>query len=246
MRRRPGFRAQLDVLIDRVLAVHMGSAGTMLLLAAQAPAIGACVGLAWRAASPTASAHFVMSVAAVWMGCMNACTAIVQERAVFDRERMFDLDIRAYLLSKLAVLATLGAVQAALLLASAGALMHLPASPRALALEFLALTATSAAAAALGLCISAFAKSAQGAVVIVPILLIPQVVFSKLILREAIERDVPKWLHRLTLTKWCFEALENAPNDVKWLDQMGAWAALAAWTAVFFSVAAFKLRLDDS
>lgn len=242
---RPDFRGQLDVLVDRTLAVHLGSPGTVALLAAQAPAIGACIGLAWRAGPPTPSAHFVMAVAAVWMGCMNACTAIVQERAVFDRERMFDLDIRAYLLSKMAVLSTLGAVQAVILLASAGALMHLPASPTAKVLEFLALTFTSAAAAALGLLISAFAKTAQSAVVIVPMLLIPHVVFSKLILQEAVEREVPKWIHRLTLTKWCFEALENAPNDVKWLDQAGAWAALAAWAAVFLAAAAFKLRLDD-
>lgn len=243
---RPDFRRQLDVLADRTLAVHMGSPGTVLLLAAQAPAIGACIGLAWRGSTPTPAAHFVMAVAAVWMGCMNACTAIVQERAVFDRERMFDLDIRAYLLAKSAVLATLGAVQAALLLAAAGSLMHLPAAPVPKALEFLALTLTSAAASSLGLLISAFAKNAQSAVVIVPILLIPQVVFSKLLLQEAVDRPVPKAIHRLTLTKWCYEALENAPNDIKWLDQAAAWAALVTWAAAFLAAAALKLRLDDA
>ncbi|TBR17596.1 hypothetical protein EPO15_16590 [bacterium] len=243
---RPDFRRQLDVLADRTLAVHLGSPGTVLLLAAQAPAIGACIGLAWRDAAPTAAAHFVMAVAAVWMGCMNACTAIVQERAVFDRERMFDLDIRAYLLAKAAVLGTLGALQAALLLAAAGALMHLPQGAVPKVLEFLALTFTAAAASALGLLISAFAKSPQGAVVIVPILLIPQVVFSKLLLQEAVDRPVPKAIHRLTLTKWCYEALENAPNDIKWLDQLAAWAALGAWAAAFLAAAALKLRLDDT
>ena len=243
---RPDFRAQLDVLVDRTLAVHMGSPGTVALLAAQAPAIGACIGLAWRGSTPTSASHFVMAVAAVWMGCMNACTAIVQERAVFDRERMFDLDVRAYLLSKMAVLATLGAFQAALLLASAGSLMHLPAGPVPKALEFLALTLTSAAASALGLLISSFAKNAQSAVVIVPILLIPQVVFSKLLLQEAVDRPVPKAIHRLTLTKWCYEALENAPKDVKWADQLAAWSALATWAAAFLAAAALKLRLDDT
>lgn len=242
---RPDFRRQLDVLADRTLAVHMGSPGTVLLLAAQAPAIGACIGLAWRDSTPTPAAHFVMAVAAVWMGCMNACTAIVQERAVFDRERMFDLDIRAYLLSKMAVLTALGALQAALLLAAAGSLMHLPAGPVPKALEFLALTLTSAAASALGLLISAFAKNAQSAVVIVPILLIPQVVFSQLLLQDRVDKPVPKAVHRMTLTKWCYEALENAPNDIKWLDHLAAWAALGAWAAAFLAAAAFKLRLDD-
>lgn len=242
---RPGFKGQLDVLVDRALAVHAGSFGTVLLLAAQAPAIGGCIGLAWRDAVPTPATHFVMAVAAVWMGCMNACTAVVQERAIFDRERMFDLDIRAYLLSKGAVLAVLGMVQSVLLLAAAGALMKLPAGPVANVLSFTALSLTSAAAAALGLLISSCARSAQGAVVIVPIVLIPQVVFSKLLLQEAVDRAVPKLIHRLTLTKWCYDALENAPKSVEWLDQLAAWGALLAWTAVFLSLAAAKLRFDD-
>lgn len=242
---RPGFREQLEVLTDRTLAVHYGSAGTLLLLAAQAPAIGLCVGLAWRGGTPTAATWFVMSVAAVWMGCMNACTAVVQERAVFDRERMFDLDIRAYLLSKGAVLGALGMLQAALLMLSAGRLMNLPSGPVAAVLVFLALSFTSAAASALGLLISCCARSAQGAVVIVPIVLIPQVVFSELLLQEAVERSVPKLIHNLTLTKWCYDALENAPKSVEWGLQLGAWGALAAWAAVFLALAAAKLRLDD-
>lgn len=242
---RPGFKEQLEVLTDRTLAVHAGSFGTMLLLAAQAPAIGLCVGLAWRDGTPTAATHFVLSVAAVWMGCMNACTAVVQERAVFDRERMFDLDIRAYLLSKGVVLAALGLVQSALMMLAAGKLMHLPSGPAALTLTFLALSLTSAAASALGLLISVTARSAQGAVVIVPIVLIPQVVFSELLLQEAVTRPVPELIHRLTLTKWCYDALENAPKSVEWGLQFGAWAALAAWTAAFLALAALKLRLDD-
>ncbi|MBI5596264.1 MAG: ABC transporter permease [Elusimicrobia bacterium] len=243
---RPGFRSQLDILTDRALAVHAGAPGALLALLVQAPAIGAFIGLAWRSAEPTPAVHFVMTIAALWMGCMNSCTAIVQERAVFDRERMFELDIRAYLLSKMSVLTALAALQALLLLVSAGNLMHLPSSWVSRALYFIALTATGTAASALGLAVSAFSRSPQGAVVAVPILLIPQVVFSRLLLQEAVERTVPKAIHRLTLTKWCYDALETARNDIEWTDQGAAVLFLGLWTAVLLSVAAAKLRWDDA
>ena len=243
---RPGFRSQLDILTDRTLSVHAGAPGALVALLLQAPAIGAFIGLAWRSDEPTQAVHFVMTIAALWMGCMNSCTAIVQERPVFDRERMFDLDIRAYLLSKMAVLSSLAAVQALLLLVSAGQLMHLPSSWLSRSLYFLALAGTGTAASALGLAVSAFSKSAQGAVVAVPILLIPQVVFSKLLLQGAVERAVPKAIHRLTLTKWCYDALEAAGNDIKWMDQGAAVLFLGLWTAVLLSVAAAKLRWDDA
>lgn len=242
---RPRFKAQLDILTDRTLAIQAGSAGTLLALLCQAPAIGAFIGLAWRDAEPTAPAHFVMTIAALWMGCMNSCTAIVQERAVFDRERMFDLDIRAYLLSKMAVLSALAAVQTVLLMVAAGQLMHMPSSWLSRALYFAALSATGMAASALGLAVSAFAKTSQGAVIAVPILLIPQVIFSKLLLAAALDSSVPKTIHRLTLTKWCYDALETAGNDIKWLDQSAAWLVPSLWAAALLSLAAAKLRWDD-
>ena len=97
---RPGFRRQLDILVDRAIAVHLGSLGTLLMMLAQAPIIGWFIGLAWRGQEAVPQTYFIMSVAALWMGCMNACTAIVVERPIFLRERMFDLDIQSYLLSK--------------------------------------------------------------------------------------------------------------------------------------------------
>jgi len=170
---RPGFRRQLDLLTGRQLAVYSGSSGTLLLMLLQAPLIGYFIGLAWRSQEAVPQTYFIMALAAVWMGCMNACTAIVQERQVFSRERMFDLDIRSYLLSKMSVLCVVCGLHSALLLAAQGPLMHLKDSVFAQGLLFLALAATAVAASGLGLLISAFARTSHGAAVAVPILLIP-------------------------------------------------------------------------
>lgn len=243
---RPGFKEQLDILTSRQLSIQSGSAGTLLLMLVQAPIIGAFIGLAWRGQEASPSTYFIMAVAAVWMGCMNSCTSIVQERQVYLRERMFNLDIRSYLLSKLGVLSVIGAVQCLLLLAAQGKLMHLKESPLDLALIFIALVLTSAAACCLGLLISAVARTSHGAVVAVPILLIPQAIFSEVLLQGNIENSVPSAIEKLTLTKWCYKALVDIHGGPGFLVQAGSLLALAAFLVLFLALAAGKLKLDEA
>ncbi len=243
---RPGFRRQLDILVDRNLAIHAGAFSTALLMLLQAPVIGGFIGLAWKGQEPVPQTYFVMAVAALWMGCMNATTSVVQERAVYMRERMFELDLAAYLLSKLAVLAVLGAVQTVLLLAAQGRLMHLKESLGPLTLAFLVMAATNIASAGLGLLISCVAKTSYGAVVAVPILLIPQVLFSKIILQGNIDKGVPSVLEKLTLTKWCYDALVNIQDGAAWSTQLGSLAALTGGLGAFMALAYLKLWAEDA
>ncbi|MFA5140739.1 MAG: ABC transporter permease [Elusimicrobiota bacterium] len=243
---RPGFRRQLDLLTGRQLAVYSGSAGTLLLMCVQAPLIGYFIGLAWKSQEAAPQTYFIMAVAAVWMGCMNACTAIVQERQVFARERMFDLDIRSYLLSKLSVLCVICCLQSVLLLAAQGRLMHLKDSVLAQGLLFLVLSATGVAASALGLLISSFARTSHGAAVAVPILLIPQVIFSEALLQQNIRNAVPSFIEKLTLTKWCYEALLDIHKGAGFLKQTGSLLALSAGLVLFLALAFVKLRMDEA
>ncbi|MBI4677618.1 MAG: ABC transporter permease [Elusimicrobia bacterium] len=243
---RPAFRRQLDVLVGRAIAVHFGSAGTLLMMVAQAPIIGSFIGLAWKGQEAAPQTYFMMAVAALWMGCMNATTSIVVERQIFERERMFDLNIWSYLLSKLAVLGVICGLQTMLMLAAQARLMHLKESPVSLGLFFLALSATAAASASLGLLISSIARTAYGAVVAVPIALIPQAVFSEVLLQGNIEKTLPSVLEKLTLTKWCYKALMDAHQGAHFLDQLGCLAALAAGLGLFLILAAGKLKWDET
>lgn len=243
---RPGFRRQLDILIDRNLAIHSGSAGTLGVMLGQAPVIGYFIGVAWRGQEPQPATYFVMAVASLWMGCMNACTAVVQERAVYDRERMFELDIRAYLASKLAVLTGIGLLQTLLLLLVQGRWMHLPAGPGRLVVLFGALAAANLASAGLGLLVSCCAKSSFGAVVMVPLLLIPQILFSRLILGSNVEGGVPGAVEKVTITKWAYESLVDLHAGAAWGTQLESFAALSAILAACVSLAWLKLRVDDA
>lgn len=243
---RPDFRRQLDILIDRNLAVHWGSSGTLAVMLGQAPVIGYFIGVAWRGQEPLPATYFVMAVAALWMGCMNACTAVVQERPVYDRERMFDLDVRAYLASKLAVLAAIAVLQTLLLLFVQGRWMHLVGGAPRLLLLFTTLALADLAAAGLGLVVSCCSRTSFGAVVMVPLLLIPQVLFSKLILGGNVEGGVPGAVEKLTITKWAYEALTDLHTGATWAGQLKSVAALSAILAVCAALSWLKLRWDDA
>src|SRR5262249_47804778 len=67
-------------------------------------------------AGKVSSVHFLMVVAAVWFGCNNAARDIVGETTIFQRERMVNLKLSAYIAAKIAVLALLCVIQCTMLL----------------------------------------------------------------------------------------------------------------------------------
>ena len=92
--------SQLNVLFERNLAVLLGSPERLLVLLLQPPLIGALIGLAWGGTRATDMTYFILALAAIYLGCLNACTAIVRERAIYERERMTDLRIVAFVFPK--------------------------------------------------------------------------------------------------------------------------------------------------
>ncbi len=242
---RPGFSSQLSTLLDRTVMVYLGSPTALLIMLVQPPLIGLILGFGWQNQEATRATFLCMSIAAIYIGSMNAATAIVRERPIFDRERMFRLSIWAYLLSKLAVLAAVCAGQMVLLLVAQSYLMHLPAGVWNHILLVVALTVSGVAATGLGLAISAFARSSYVAVLLVPVLIIPQIVFTEVVLKGGIEKKVPAVVEKITITKWGFEALYMVGSDGKWGSFAGSVLAMLALLAGFLTLAALKLRLDD-
>ncbi|MFT5683895.1 MAG: hypothetical protein ACI8RZ_004827, partial [Myxococcota bacterium] len=97
----PPFALQTRVLIDRYRACMLGDLPTLILLIAQAPFIGWLCTLVWGSVeTDTPSLYFVLSLSAVWFGCINACREIVKERAIVERERLLGLSLPAYVVSR--------------------------------------------------------------------------------------------------------------------------------------------------
>jgi ABC transport system ATP-binding/permease protein len=166
------------------------------------------------------TALFILSIAAAWLGILNATKEIVRERRVFGRERRYGVGPLPYVLSKFAVLGVLGVWQMATLIAitlfrftpesPVGTLGRaLPTSLQLLgplALEwFVTLELMLLAGAALGLLISAFARSLdQATMLMFPAMLI-QIVLAGLLFSVG-----PfAWL---SITHWGMQALGNSLN----------------------------------
>ncbi len=126
---------------------------------------------------------FIMSFAAVMFGCINAAREIVKEGAIYRRERAVNLGIAPYMLSKCVVLGLLCLLQSAILvlLVNAGIPFHQGIFLPVLLEVYITLALTSLAGLMLGLAVSTIAPNTDRAMSFVPILLIPQVIFSGII-----------------------------------------------------------------
>jgi hypothetical protein len=211
---------QATILSDRYLDVLWGEKGNVAVLLLQAPIIGGLCALVWGAAGEgTPSLYFVLSLTAVWLGCINACREIVKERAILDRERLTGLSVGAYLYSKFKVQSILNVAQVMVLLALVEHFVH----PRGhIGWQAVVLFMASEAGTALGLLTSAIATKQDRAVFAVPILVLPQILLSEFALPREAFGEVMRMGEKLMPVHWAFEALrENAKPDGSWLHAAG-------------------------
>ena len=196
------------VLAARYRATLLGEPGGLLLLLLQAPLIGWLCAVVWGSIErDTPALYFVLCLTAVWFGCINACREIVKERAIFERERLFGVRPRDYVLSKVRVLAGLGALQVVLL---QGTVEWSLALRGPMPLELLALFGASLAGTGLGLLVSALASTQERAVFAVPLLLLPQILFSELAIPDTLYSDVVAAVEKAMPVHWAFRVFEES------------------------------------
>ena len=163
----------LPILLQRQLAIFKADSKNLIILLAQPIIIGALV--AWAASDPQLDQFFAY-IATLWFGCSNSAQEIVKELPIYRRERLVGLSRWSYLTSKFIWMAGLTAIQSLLLYATIaiGRMgMHGAFQWQMIGLVLLAFAATG-----IGLTMSAFARSPMQAVMLVPLLLIPQILFS--------------------------------------------------------------------
>src|SRR5262249_41277299 len=97
------------------------------------------------------------------------------ERVIFLRERAFNLRVAGYFASKFLVLALIGMIQASLLFVIVRVWCRPPGSP---VFQWATLAALAVAGTAIGLLISALARSEEVATALVPIAVIPQIILA--------------------------------------------------------------------
>ncbi len=178
--------AALAVLLARQWAILCADWKNFLLLFGQPLLIAALVG--W-VSDNTSLALFFAYLSTLWFGCSNAAQGIVRELPIYRRERMVGLGRHAYLLNKFLLLGGLTAGQGIFLygcLWLARWYLYPEALPQrgldgAALWQVGSVVCTAFASVGIGFAISALARSTMQAVMIVPLILIPQILFSGLV-----------------------------------------------------------------
>ncbi len=203
---------QAAVLTARYYRTVTRDTRNALLLVGQAPVIAGLIGLSLlygqsdiAYTKPKNTILFLLALTSVWFGCSNAAREIVKERAIYLRERMVNLRILPYVASKVLVLGGIAALQCALFLVILNGWFGVPGSPPLL---FLGMLLASLVGVLLGLALSALSSSADRAMTLLPILLIPQVLFTS----PAVQMDMqgPAGLvARAMPTWWSYDLLRR-------------------------------------
>jgi ABC-type multidrug transport system ATPase subunit/pSer/pThr/pTyr-binding forkhead associated (FHA) protein len=174
------------------------------------------------------AAMFFVVVSCVWFGTSNSAREIVNERGIYLRERMVNLSLFNYVFSKYVLLSFICALQCAMLLAIVFFALGFQGGPDAFVRELCAMIAVAMNATALGLLISTVVASAEAAMALTPIALIPQVVLGGLMVPMTTNPMLQPLMY-VVPARWGFEgaiaqermAIANSPAWVIDLHQPG-------------------------
>ena len=176
---------QWATLSRRYMGVLARDKFNLFILFAQAPIIALLTYLVVDAKGQRDFPYFILALVALWFGTSVAAREVIRERAVYNRERMVNLRLLPYVGSKLFVLLLIVSFQCILLfgtlkLLDLTTLMALPGSFGGLPQLFVMIL-TGMVGIALGLFISAVVRTSEMATSLVPLILIPQILFSGLV-----------------------------------------------------------------
>jgi ABC-type transport system involved in multi-copper enzyme maturation permease subunit len=168
----------------------------------------------------TAALFFVV-VSCVWFGTSNSAREIVTERAIYLRERMVNLSLINYILSKYILLSIICVLQCTMLLGIVFFALGFNGGLQAFFLELAVMITMSMTACALGLLLSTVVTSAEAAMALTPIALIPQVVLGGLMVPMTTNRLLGPLMYFMP-ARWAFEGSvvherQAVASDPAWL-----------------------------
>jgi ABC-type multidrug transport system ATPase subunit/pSer/pThr/pTyr-binding forkhead associated (FHA) protein len=161
----------------------------------------------YQVAGATQTVLFMLALAAGLLGVFAASYEIVREEAIYQRERMVNLKLGPYLLSKIVVLAGFALVQCLLLLFVVGRKIEFPDDgvllPGWLEL-YVTLFLASLTGITLGLLISALVRSQNTVIYLILLMMFVQIMFAGAIFGLP---GPAAAISYLTPTRWTLEAL---------------------------------------
>lgn len=153
---------------------------------------------------------FIAVIVSLFLGLSVAAEEIIRDRKILQREKFLALSKASYLLSKTGLLFLISAFQSLLFVLVGDAVLGFQGM---FMQHWIVLFSTACFANMLGLNVSASFNSAKVIYMMIPVLIIPQLMFSGIIVRFdklhpwfASEKSVP-WVGNIMASRWAYEAL---------------------------------------
>jgi ABC-type multidrug transport system ATPase subunit len=201
---------QWATLARRYLEVLAADKFNLLILFGQAPIIALLTYLVVGADAPRDFIYFVLALVSLWFGTSVSAREIIRERAVYKRERMVNLRLLPYVGSKIFILFLIVGLQCLLLFGTLKfldltTLMSFPGVVFGIP-QLVIMVLTSLVGISLGLFISALVKTSEMATSLIPLILIPQILFSGLV---GIPKGMSKVVGVAMPATWAFDEMKR-------------------------------------
>ncbi|MGA0384600.1 MAG: ABC transporter permease, partial [Flavobacteriaceae bacterium] len=212
IKKKDSFLHQYIWLTKRYFQIKLNDRGNIALLVAQPLIIALLISIIFS--DFQLGVIFLMAIASIWFGVSNAAKEIVGEQSIYKRERMFNLWIDSYILSKISVLSVISFIQLLIFesiiffrfrLFSSEGFDEIYQQSFGGALFFMLFLAISATL--LGLLLSAIFDNTEKVMTVVPIVLMPQIMLAGVITK--IDNWGMELLSFLTLGRWGTEGLSR-------------------------------------
>ena len=153
---------------------------------------------------------FITVVVALFMGLTVSAEEIIKDKKILKREKYLNLNKSSYLFSKVGLMFLISAIQTASYVFIGNSILEI----QGMFWPFwIILFSTACFANVLGLNISATFNSAKVIYILIPILIIPQLLFSGVIVRfdrlhkSMVTEGEVSWVGNAMVSRWAYEAL---------------------------------------
>lgn len=153
---------------------------------------------------------FISVIVSIFLGLTIAAEEINRDKKILDREKFLNLSRQSYLLSKVGILVAISALQALMFVLIGNTILEI----KGMWFQYwVVLFSTSVVSNLMGLNISSAFNSAKVIYIIVPLLIIPQLLFSGVIVKfdklHPSLSDATKvpWIGKMMVSRWAYEAL---------------------------------------
>jgi ABC-type multidrug transport system ATPase subunit len=226
-RRLGGPLSQLRTLTQRYLRVKLRDYEGIWTLVIQPFIVAGVLAAVFK--EPTINLMFIVSLSCLWFGMSAAVRELIADRVVWNRERRVGVGVLPYVGSKVLVLAGLVMSQC-ITLAALVTIAHFRSYDLSLLKLILVTVLTGWTGLSIGLVVSARSTSSEQAVGTLPLLLIPQITFSGLLVYIRHMWPWTKHITALNPLRYAFDAIlktgtqigqQPRAADPDWKAQMG-------------------------